>query len=120
MYDKHTGALTGYTDLGEVNNHLLGFERSIDSSSPAPAKSMLTFMVKGLFTNLQFPYVQFSSTKLTGDSLFQLFWEVVKRVERIGLKVHNYTNQDTCNRVQANNIIMLKKLGTRSSHGWSV
>ena len=104
MYDKHTGALIGYTDLGEVNNHLFGFERSIDSSSPAPAKSMLTFMVKGLFTNLQFPYVQFSSTKLAGDSLFQLFWEVVKRVERIGLKVHNCTNQD--NRVQANNIIM--------------
>jgi hypothetical protein len=91
VYDKHTGALIGYTDLGEVNNHLLGFERSIDSSSPAPAKSMLTFMVKGLFTNLQFPYVQFATTKLTGDSLFHLFWEVVKRVERIGLKVRIYT-----------------------------
>lgn len=91
VYDKHTGSLIGYTDLGEVNNHLLAFERSLDSSPDqlAPAKSMLTFMVKGLFTNLQFPYVQFSSTKLTGDSLFQLFWEVVKRVERIGLKVHN-------------------------------
>ena len=89
VYDKHTGSLIGYTDLGEVNNHLLAFEQSLESSSdqPAPAKSMVTFMVKGLFTNLQFPYVQFSSTKLTGDSLFQLFWEVVKRVDRIGLKV---------------------------------
>ena len=94
VYDKHTGSLIGYTDLGEVNNHLLAFERSLDGSPDqlAPAKSMLTFMVKGLFTNLQFPYVQFSSTKLTGDSLFQLFWEVVKRVERIGLKVHILTN----------------------------
>ena len=52
-----------------------------------PAKSMLTFMVKGLFTNLKFPYAQFSCTKLTGDCMFQLFWETVKRVERIGLKV---------------------------------
>ncbi len=91
MYNKHTDALIGYTDLGEVNNHLLGFERSVDSSSPAPAKSMLTFMVKGLFTNLQFPYVQFATTKLTGDSFFHLFWEVVKRVERIRLNVLNYT-----------------------------
>lgn len=49
---------------------------------------MLMFMVKGLQTSLQFPYVQFSSTKLTGDALFPLFWEVVKRVERTGLKVH--------------------------------
>ena len=72
VYDKHTGSLIGYTDLGEVNNHLLAFEQSLESSldQPAPAKSMVTFMVKGLFTNLQFPYAQFSSTKLTGDSLF--------------------------------------------------
>ena len=86
MYDKHTGCLIGYTDLGEVNNHLLAFEHSLDEPAK-PAKSMLTFMVKGLFTNLKFPYAQFSCTKLTGDSLFQLFWEVVKRIEIIGLKV---------------------------------
>ena len=49
MYDKHTGSLIGYTDLGGVNNHLLAFERSLDGSPDqlAPAKSMLTFMVKG-------------------------------------------------------------------------
>ena len=91
VYDKHSGSLIGYTDLGEVNNHRLAFQLSFEnpSAEPArPAKSMLTFMVKGLFTNLKFPYVQFSCVKLTGDSLFQLFWEVVKRVERIGLKVH--------------------------------
>ena len=83
IYDKHTGSLVGYTDLGEINNHLLAFERSVEGNSnqPEPAKSMLTFMVKGLFTKLQFPYAQFASTKLTGDSLFQLFWEVVIRVE---------------------------------------
>lgn len=95
MYDKQTGNLIGYTDLGEVNNHLLTFQRMVESegSKPAqPAKSMLTFMVKGLFTALKFPYVQFSSTKLTGDCLFQLFWEVVKRLERIGLRVILVTN----------------------------
>ena len=53
MYDKHTGCLIGYTDLGEVNNHLLAFEHSLDEPAK-PAKSMLTFMVKGLFTNLKF------------------------------------------------------------------
>ena len=63
-----------------------------DASEPAqPAKSILAFMVKGLFTGLKFPYVHFSSTKLTGDSLFQLFWEVVRKLEKIGLRVY------TCN-----------------------
>ena len=87
MYDKHSGNIIGYTDLGEVNNHLLALERSIDDKKPEPAKSMLVFMVKGLFTSLKFPYVQFACTKLTGDSLFHLFWEAVKRLERIGLKL---------------------------------
>ena len=71
VFDKHTGSLIGYTDLGEVNNHLLAVERSLQNGPDEivkPAKSMLTFMVKGLFNNLKFPYAQFSSTKL-----FQLF-----------------------------------------------
>ena len=90
VYDKHTGNLIGYTNLGEVNNHLLAFERSIKSNTTHPhdpAKSMLVFMVKGLFTDLKYPYAQFSCTKLTGDCLFQLFWEAIKRLERLGLKV---------------------------------
>lgn len=89
MYDKYTGNLIGYTDLGEVNNHLT-FQRMVESDMSKPAqlaKSMLTFMVKGLFTELKNPYAQFPCTKLTGDCLFQLFWEVVKRLERVGLRV---------------------------------
>jgi hypothetical protein len=94
VYDGETGTLIGYTDLGEVNNHLLAFEKSVVNDTKdhrEPAKSMLTFMVKGLFTSFKFPYVHFSGTKLTGDNIFPLFWDVVKRLECIGLKVEYYT-----------------------------
>ena len=80
MTGKLGASLAIATDLGEVNNHLLAFERSVASSSTVqrePAKSMLTFMVKGLFTPHKFPYVHFSGTKTTGDNIFPLFWEVV-------------------------------------------
>ena len=90
VYDGKTGALIGYTDLGEVNNHLLAFERSVVNDikdRKEPAKTMLTFMVKGLFTSFKFPYVHFSGTKPTGDNIFPLFWDAAKRLERIGLKV---------------------------------
>ena len=93
VYDGETGTLIGYTDLGEVNNHLLAFEQSVVKGTTdykEPAKSMLTFMVKGLFTSFKFPYVHFSDTKTTGDNIFPLFWDVVKRLERIGLKVEYY------------------------------
>ena len=60
VYDKHDGKLVGFVDLGEVNNHLLAFERSLtdDSSHPEAtlASTMMVFMVRGLFTNLQFQY----------------------------------------------------------------
>ena len=29
VYNKHSGKLIGYVDLGNVNNHLLAFERKV-------------------------------------------------------------------------------------------
>ena len=56
VYDKHSGRLSGFVDLGEVNNHLTRFEQSLDNddcddmpSTLLPlAKSMVAFMVRGL------------------------------------------------------------------------
>ena len=90
VYEKNTGTLIGFTNLGEVNNHLLAFEHAMTSeeSSPLPlSKTMMTFMVRGLFTSLHFPYAQFPCAKVTGDLLFDPFWEGVFRLERCGFKV---------------------------------
>lgn len=59
VYDKHSGKMIGFCNLGDVNNHLLSFERSLveekeDSEVlPALAKTMMVFMVRGLFTPLR-------------------------------------------------------------------
>ena len=55
--------------------------------TPTLANSMLVFMVRGLFTSLEFPYAQFPCKAITGDQLFNPFWEAVGRLERIGFKV---------------------------------
>ena len=93
VYDKHEGTLIGFMNLGEVNNHLLAFEQSFDtdtdSNATALAKTALTFMVKGIFTSLRFPYAYFLCTTLTADMFFQPFWEAVYRIERAKLKVCN-------------------------------
>ena len=47
-FDKHTGAVIGYTNLGDINEHLLHFEQSLSDSAPATpklAKTMMVFMV---------------------------------------------------------------------------
>lgn len=90
VYEKHSGSLIGFVNLGEINNHLLAFEQSLNEDSPLAgtlAKTVLTIMVKGIFTSLRYPYAHFFSATLTGELMFQPFWEAVYRLERIGLKV---------------------------------
>ncbi len=94
VYNKHTGALVGFANLGEITSHLQEFERSLETTEttktqacPPLAKSMLVIMVRGLFTKLQLPYAQFTCVNLTGEQIFPLFWEAVFRIERCELKV---------------------------------
>lgn len=90
VFDKHTGSMIGFTELGKVTMHLLEFEHQLQSDEvvkPELAKTMLVFMVRGLFNSLQFPYAQFPCADLSGDMLFEIFWEAVRRIENCGLKV---------------------------------
>ena len=92
VYDKHSGRLIGFVDLGDMNNHLACFEESLLDgedvvTTPPLAKSMVAFMVRGLFTSLKFTYAQFPCVSLTGEQLFFPFWEAVSHLERIGFKV---------------------------------
>ena len=88
VFKKHTGELIGFTNLGDINMHLHRFEQRIKSQSSDfqsiddIAKSMLVVMVRGLFSNLNYPYAQFPCADPTGDALFDPFWEAVMRLER--------------------------------------
>ena len=90
MISTLAGALLGFTNLGDINSHLDRFEQSLQTnmiSESALAKTMLVITVQGLFTKLQYLYAQFSSVKLSGDQIFDPFWEAVYRIERCTLKV---------------------------------
>lgn len=90
MYVKSTGKLIGFTAMGDINDHLLAFEKSFDdeqSGEEEVAKTMMVFMVWGLLTWLRFPYAQFPCSDVTGDLLYSPFWEAVSRLERMELKV---------------------------------
>ena len=100
VYSKHTGKLVGYVNLGDINNHLSRFERLLSedddtTTGPCLAKTMMVFMVKGIFTSLKFPYALFPCSSLVGEQLFSPFWECVFRLERMGFKVHVYVYSHT-------------------------
>lgn len=100
VYDKHSGQLIGFTNLGDVNIHLDAYEKSLNSNknlSPTLAKSVLVFMVRRLFSKLQFAYAQFPCSSLTGDKMYGPFWEAVGRLESCGFKVRiTYSVYRTC------------------------
>ena len=93
VYDKHSGKMIGFTNLGEVNNHLSQYEQSLEgdfAAGPQIAKTVVVFMVRGLFSKLQFPYAQFPCHILAGAQLYDPFWEAVGRLENCGFKVFCY------------------------------
>ena len=122
VYDKHNWQLISYQNLGDINNHLLRYEAALSGDSPLDkpiAQTMLVFMVRGLFTKLEFPYAQLSCSTLTGELLVDPLWEAVARLERQDVRVLALTcdgaspnrrlwkihsNKDTTIMYKANNI----------------
>ena len=84
--EKQTGNIIGFVNLGDVSNHLLAYGEMLEgeqNDESRIAKTMMVFMVRGLFTRLRFPYAQFPCSSLTSDLLFHPFWQAVARLERI-------------------------------------
>ena len=93
-FNKHTGELIGYSDLGEINNVLADYEQRLNASDTTPrslGKCMLMFMVRGLFTPLKFPYVQFVAASTKGADVFPLVRQAVKHLTHLGLIVTTIT-----------------------------
>ena len=92
VYEKHSGSVIGFTNLGDINNELLSFEQEFEQGISQPdkplAKTILTFMVRGIFTSLKFHYAHFPCKNLTGELMFDPFWEAVYRLETCGFKVY--------------------------------
>ena len=79
VFDKHTCELIGFVDLGEINNILDRLKHHCgtdENDSPVTendvATHMLQFMVRGIFTKLEFPLACIPTRDNTGDMLFPL------------------------------------------------
>jgi len=74
VYDKHEASLIGFVNLGKTNSQLLEFEEALlsEKSEPPLASSMLVLMVRGLFCNLIYFYVQFVCNDISEALIFDL------------------------------------------------
>ena len=89
VYNKFTGKVVGFTELGKVNDELLTLERAClgESTPKVVATQVLVVMVRGIFFKLDFPFAHFSTKGATADLLFPIVWEAIRQIEALGLKV---------------------------------
>ena len=72
VFDKVTGELIGYVDLGDPNVNFATLDKA-----DAVATHALVFLVMGVCTDLKFSLAYFATNGITATQLMPLFWEAV-------------------------------------------
>lgn len=89
VYNKYSRKIVGFTELGTINDDLLRLEQ--EDKQPKFAKYVLTVMVRGTLSNLEFPYAHFGTTGITADLMFPIVDEALSRLESRGIKIISVT-----------------------------
>ena len=76
IWDKHSGELIGYVDLGDPDINFATLEKLDHLASHA-----LLFMVRGITTKLKHTVGYFATSDVTAAQLFPLFWRAVSILE---------------------------------------
>ena len=81
VWDKHTGELIGYVDLGDIK---LNYATLQDVKELAT--HVLVFLVKSVVNPLSYSFATFATTGIKSFQNFPLFWKTVNILENIDLK----------------------------------
>ena len=76
VFDKHSGELIGYMDLGDPDGNFATLEKEDNLATHA-----LSFFIRGLATDLKFNFAYFATDGVTAIQLFPIFWEAVGILE---------------------------------------
>ena len=93
VYNKSTGAMVGFADLGSTLQQLNDYEDRLSTGTNARplAKTMMVFMVRGVFCNINFPYAQFPMSPAKAHDVFPLLWQTIDRLELNSIHVLGIT-----------------------------
>ncbi len=91
VFNKYSGKIIGFTELGTINDDLLRLEQE-EEEHPNFAKYVLAIMVRGtLCSKLEFPYAHFGTRGITADLMFPIIDEALYRLESKGIKIISIT-----------------------------
>ena len=99
VFNNHTGLLSGFVDLGKVNQELeclatsIGTTDSVPPTELKPAEQMLVLMVRPVFKpSFSFPVAQYPSANLKGEKIYPIVWETIESLELHGFHVVSITS----------------------------
>lgn len=95
VYRKSTGQLIGFTEMGDINEEFVKFEKSFDAdfsekSDREFANYVIIFMVRGILSKLIYPFGYFASMGFTAAQIYPCIWEATKILESIGFYVRAF------------------------------
>ena len=82
VWDKHTGELIGFVDLGDISVNYATLK-----DVKQHATHVLVFLIKSIVNPLSYSLATFATTGATAYQIFPIFWKVVNILENIDLKV---------------------------------
>ena len=82
VWNKHTGELIGFVDLGDIDTNYATLK-----DVQQLATHVLVFLVKSIVNPLSFSLATFATTGATSYQIFPIFWKAVNILENIDLKV---------------------------------
>ena len=82
VWDKHTGELIGFVDLGDIDTNYATLQ-----DVQQLATHVLVFLIKSVVNPLSFSLATFATTGATSYQIFPIFWKAVNILENINLKV---------------------------------
>ena len=76
VFDKYTGELVGFTDLGEPDINMGTLKNHDDI-----ATHVLVFYLRGIRSKLKFSFAYFATKGLVAHQIFPIFWRAVNILE---------------------------------------
>ena len=82
VWDKHLRGWIGFVDSGDININYTTLE-----NVQKLAAQILLFLVKSAVNQLSYSFPNFATDGITAFQINPIFWQAVKYLERINLKV---------------------------------
>ena len=98
VYSRTLGKMVGFTEIGNMNDEFKTFQEKLEREQSADkldrelASHVIVFMVRGICSNLSYPFAFFASTGFTASQFYPCTIEATKVFIRLGFHVRTYVS----------------------------